>query len=88
MVLEKQAVLPVSVSPGAQGGDGHQTEDGLLFLRERFGTCVTWAAWCSQLKSQSGRKIVSAARASLGTVGCKHLLCHPAGLAAKSKRMT
>lgn len=38
---EKQAALSVSVSlPGAQGGDSHQTEDGLMFPREDFGTCM------------------------------------------------
>ncbi|XP_052670216.1 multivesicular body subunit 12B isoform X2 [Harpia harpyja] len=81
----KPGCILVSVSlPGAWGGDSHQTEGGLLFLREHFGTCKTWAAWCrgaaciaraaSQLKSQTRRKMVSAAHASSGTIGHKHLL--------------
>lgn len=74
--------------PGAQGGDSHQTEDGLVFLREHFGTCMTWVAWCSQLKSRTRMKIVSAARAALGTISPKHLLlCQPAGLKVKGKKM-
>lgn len=44
---ESQAALPVSASlPGAQGEDSHQTEGGLVFPKEHFGTRVAWAAWC------------------------------------------